>query len=150
LRIQMRRFEELLPQVCWLVMENFKEHHWKKFCTSVKEIRGQFEGQQKQLEKRKDKNAQKLHLNLGHPIHFQEMESLHLSEDKRQEELDSMIRMNREKLEECTRRNGQVFITNLATFTEKFLLQLDEVVTIDDVQVASKRHHQPCVLAPGA
>ncbi|XP_033093929.1 LOW QUALITY PROTEIN: coiled-coil domain-containing protein 180 [Trachypithecus francoisi] len=136
LRIQMRRFEELLPQVCWLVMENFKEHHWKKFCTSVKEIRGQFEGQQKQLEKRKDKNAQKLHLNLGHPIHFQDMESLHLSEDKRQEELDSMIRMNREKLEECTRRNGQVFITNLAAFTEKFLLQLDEVVTIDDVQVA--------------
>uniref|UniRef100_F6UYN7 Coiled-coil domain containing 180 n=1 Tax=Macaca mulatta TaxID=9544 RepID=F6UYN7_MACMU len=136
LRIQMRRFEELLPQVCWLVMENFKEHHWKMFCTSVKEIRGQFEGQQKQLEKRKDKNAQKLHLNLGHPIHFQEMESLHLSEDKRQEELDSMIRMNREKLEECTRRNGQVFITNLAAFTEKFLLQLDEVVTIDDVQVA--------------
>ncbi|XP_063505814.1 coiled-coil domain-containing protein 180 isoform X14 [Pongo pygmaeus] len=90
LRIQMRRFEELLPQVCWLVMENFKEHHWKKFFTSVKEIRGQFEEQQKQLEKRK----------------------------------------------ECTRRNGQVFITNLATFTEKFLLQLDEVVTIDDVQVA--------------
>uniref|UniRef100_A0A2K5JC45 DUF4455 domain-containing protein n=1 Tax=Colobus angolensis palliatus TaxID=336983 RepID=A0A2K5JC45_COLAP len=136
LRIQMRRFEELLPQVCWLVMENFKEYHWKKFCTSIKEIRGQFEGQQKQLEKRKDKNAQKLHLNLGHPIHFQEMESLHLSEDKRQEELESMIRMNREKLEECTRRNGQVFITNLAAFTEKFLLQLDEVVTVDDVQVA--------------
>ncbi|XP_063505812.1 coiled-coil domain-containing protein 180 isoform X12 [Pongo pygmaeus] len=136
LRIQMRRFEELLPQVCWLVMENFKEHHWKKFFTSVKEIRGQFEEQQKQLEKRKDKNAQKLHLNLGHPVHFQEMESLHLSEEERQEELDSMIRMNREKLEECTRRNGQVFITNLATFTEKFLLQLDEVVTIDDVQVA--------------
>nr|XP_054514293.1 coiled-coil domain-containing protein 180 isoform X2 [Pan troglodytes] len=136
LRIQIRRFEELLPQVCWLVMENFKEHHWKKFCTSVKEIRGQFEEQQKRLEKRKDKNAQKLHLNLGHPVHFQEMESLHLSEEERQEELDSMIRMNKEKLEECTRRNGQVFITNLATFTEKFLLQLDEVVTIDDVQVA--------------
>ncbi|XP_055205992.1 coiled-coil domain-containing protein 180 isoform X3 [Gorilla gorilla gorilla] len=136
LRIQMRRFEELLPQVCWLVMENFKEHHWKNFFTSVKEIRGQFEEQQKRLEKRKDKNAQKLHLNLGHPIHFQEMESLHLSEEERQEELDSMIRMNKEKLEECTRRNGQVFITNLATFTEKFLLQLDEVVTIDDVQVA--------------
>ncbi|EAW58840.1 KIAA1529, isoform CRA_a [Homo sapiens] len=136
LRIQIRRFEELLPQVCWLVMENFKEHHWKKFFTSVKEIRGQFEEQQKRLEKRKDKNAQKLHLNLGHPVHFQEMESLHLSEEERQEELDSMIRMNKEKLEECTRRNGQVFITNLATFTEKFLLQLDEVVTIDDVQVA--------------
>ncbi|XP_074251170.1 coiled-coil domain-containing protein 180 isoform X2 [Saimiri boliviensis] len=136
LRIQMRRFEELLPQVCWLVMENLKEHHWNKFCTSMKEIRGQFEERHKQLEKKKDKNAQKLHLNLGHPIHFQEKESLHLNEEKRQEELDSMIRMNKEKLQECTRKNGQVFITNLAAFTEKLLLQLDEVVTIDDVQVA--------------
>ncbi|XP_037599645.1 coiled-coil domain-containing protein 180 isoform X1 [Cebus imitator] len=136
LRIQMRRFEELLPQVCWLVMENLKEHHWNKFCTSMKEIRGWFEELHKQLEKRKDKNAQKLHLNLGHPIHFQEKESLHLNEEKRQEELDSMIRMNREKLQECTRKNGQIFITNLAAFTEKLLLQLDEVVTIDDVQVA--------------
>nr|XP_012331190.2 coiled-coil domain-containing protein 180 isoform X1 [Aotus nancymaae]XP_021521167.1 coiled-coil domain-containing protein 180 isoform X1 [Aotus nancymaae] len=136
LRIQMRRFEELLPQVCWLVMENLKEHHWNKFCTSMKEIQGQFEECHKQLEKRKDKNAQKLHLNLGHPIHFQEKESLHLNEEKRQEELDSMIRMNREKLQECARKNSQVFITDLAAFTEKLLLQLDEVVTIDDVQVA--------------
>uniref|UniRef100_A0A2K6GB33 Coiled-coil domain containing 180 n=1 Tax=Propithecus coquereli TaxID=379532 RepID=A0A2K6GB33_PROCO len=136
LRAQMRRFEELLPQVCWLVMENFKEHHWKKFCTSVKEIRGQFEEQQKQLEKRKDENAQKLHPSLGHPTHFQEMESLHLAEEKRQEELDNVIRINKEKLEELTWKNGRCFIASLATFTEKFLVQLDEVVTIDDVQVA--------------
>lgn len=49
----MRSFEELLPQVCWLVMENFKEHHWKRFCTSIKEIREQFWDCQKHLEERK-------------------------------------------------------------------------------------------------
>lgn len=49
----MRRFEELLPQVCWLVMENFKEHHWKRFCASAKEIRGQFWDYQEKLEIRK-------------------------------------------------------------------------------------------------
>lgn len=53
LRAQMRRFEELLPQVCWLVMENFKEHHWKRFCTSAKEIREQFWNYQEKLEIRK-------------------------------------------------------------------------------------------------
>lgn len=53
LRAQMRRFEELLPQVCWLVMENFKEHHWKKCCASTKEIREQFLNYQEELEKRK-------------------------------------------------------------------------------------------------
>lgn len=51
----MRRFEELLPQVCWLVTENYKEQHWSKFCASLKEVQEQFEQQQKQLEKEKVK-----------------------------------------------------------------------------------------------
>lgn len=55
LRAQVRRFEELLPQVCWLVTENYKEQHWSKFCVSMKEVREQFEEQQKLLEKRKVK-----------------------------------------------------------------------------------------------
>ncbi|KAF3821242.1 hypothetical protein GH733_011395 [Mirounga leonina] len=136
LRAQMRRFEELLPQVCWLVMENFKDNHWKRFCASAEEIRGQFWNYQEKLGKRKDENAQKLHPNLGHPSHFQEMESLCQVEEKRQGDLDTMIVATKEKLEEFTRKYGRFFIASLATFTEKFLLQLDEVVTIDDVQVA--------------
>ncbi|XP_059957228.1 LOW QUALITY PROTEIN: coiled-coil domain-containing protein 180 [Mesoplodon densirostris] len=136
LRAQMKRFEELLPQVCWLVMENFKEHHWKKYCTSTKEIRGQFSNYQEQLERRKDENAQKLHPNLGHPTHLQEMESLCQVEEKRQEDLDTLIAVTREQLEEFTRKYSRIFIASLAAFTEKLLLQLDEVVTIDDVQVA--------------
>uniref|UniRef100_A0A667HDF1 Coiled-coil domain containing 180 n=1 Tax=Lynx canadensis TaxID=61383 RepID=A0A667HDF1_LYNCA len=136
LRAQMRRFEELLPQVCWLVMENFKEHHWKRFCASAKEIRRQFWDYQEKLEIRKDENAQKLHQNLGHPAHIQEMESLCQVEEKRQNDLDTVIMATREKLEEFTRKYGRFFIASLATFTEKFLLQLDEVVTIDDVRVA--------------
>ncbi|XP_048078953.1 coiled-coil domain-containing protein 180 isoform X1 [Ursus arctos] len=136
LRAQMRRFEELLPQVCWLVMENFKEHHWKRFCASAEEIRGQFQNYQEKLEQRKDENAQKLRPNLGHPAHFQEMESLCQVEEKRQNDLDTVIVATKEKLEEFTRKYGRFFIASLATFTEKFLLQLDEVVTIDDVQVA--------------
>lgn len=53
LRAQVRRFEELLPQVCWLVTENYKEQHWSKFCASLKEAQEQFEQQQKQLEMEK-------------------------------------------------------------------------------------------------
>ncbi|XP_047380081.1 coiled-coil domain-containing protein 180 isoform X1 [Sciurus carolinensis] len=143
LRVQMRKFEELLPQVCWLVIENFKEQHWKKFCISVEKIQKQCEEQKKQLEKRKDKNTQKLNPNLGHPAHIQIMESLHALEEKRQEELDYLIKKNKENLEEVTRRCGHVFITSLASFTEKFLLQLDEVVTIDDIQVAKVEPSKP-------
>ncbi|ERE84149.1 Maternal tudor protein containing protein, partial [Cricetulus griseus] len=89
LRAQVRRFEELLPQVCWLVTENYKEQHWNKFCASMKEIWEQFEQQQKQLEKKK----------------------------------------------EFAKKYSRFFIASLASFTEKFMLQLDEVVTIDDMQV---------------
>ncbi|XP_060055111.1 coiled-coil domain-containing protein 180 isoform X3 [Erinaceus europaeus] len=136
LRAQMRRFEELLPQVCWLVMENFKEHHWKRFCASTKEIHEQFLEYQTQTEKWKDENSQKLHPNLGHPTHSQEMEDLCQVEEKRQEDLDEAITELKEKLEEFTKKYSKFFIASLATFTEKFLLQLDEVVTIDDIQVA--------------
>lgn len=53
LRTQMRRFEELLPQVCWLMVENFKENNLQKLYTSTKEIREQFLNFHKQLEERK-------------------------------------------------------------------------------------------------
>nr|XP_048276472.1 coiled-coil domain-containing protein 180 isoform X1 [Myodes glareolus] len=135
LRAQVRRFEELLPQVCWLVVENYKEQHWNKFCASMKEIQEQFEQQQKHLEKKKDENARKLQLNLGHPIFAREMESLNIMEELRQEEWGQVIHANQEKMEEFAKKYSRFFIASLASFTEKFLTQLDEVVTIDDIQV---------------
>ncbi|XP_055973439.1 coiled-coil domain-containing protein 180 [Sorex fumeus] len=136
LRAQMRRFEEFLPQVCWLTMENFKENHWKKFCDGVEEIWNQFTHHQKQLERRKDKNFQKLHPNIGHPANSQDMESLCQVEERRQKDLEGEIRASTEKLEEFTKKSTMLFINNLAIFTEKFLMQLDEVVTTDDIQTA--------------
>ncbi|XP_028626104.1 coiled-coil domain-containing protein 180 [Grammomys surdaster] len=135
LRAQVRRFEELLPQVCWLVTENYKEQHWSKFCVSMTEVREEFEQQQKHLEKEKDVNAQKLHPNLGHPTYTSQMESLKLMEELRQKELNQMIQTNQEKMEEFVKKYARFFIANLASFTERFLLQLDEVITIDDIQV---------------
>lgn len=135
LRAQVRRFEELLPQVCWLVTENYKEQHWGKFCASLKEVQEQFEQQQKQLELEKDENARKLHPNLGHPTYISQMESLQMAEELRQQELNRMIHENQEKMEEFAKKYARFFISNLASFTERFLMQLDEVITIDDIQV---------------
>ncbi|NP_001414613.1 coiled-coil domain-containing protein 180 isoform X1 [Rattus norvegicus] len=135
LRAQVRRFEELLPQVCWLVTENYKEQHWSKFHASMKEVQEQFEQQQKQLEKEKEENAQKLHPNLGHPTYSSQMESLRIREELRQQKVDQMIYMNQEKMEETAKKYARFFIANLASFTERFLIQLDEVITIDDIQV---------------
>ncbi|XP_045152463.1 coiled-coil domain-containing protein 180 [Echinops telfairi] len=135
LRGQLKRFEELLPQVCWLVTETFQEHFWKKFSTSIDETYGQFQEQLKRLQKAKDENMQKLHPTLGHPAKLREMESLCQLEEERQEEESSLLGTSREKLEELANKCGRLFISSLASFTEKLLLQLDEVVTIDDIQI---------------
>lgn len=37
--------------------------------------------------------------------------------------------------QEFAKKYSRFFIASLASFTEKFLIQLDEVVTIDDIQV---------------
>lgn len=62
----------------------------------------------------KDENAQKLHLNLGHPAHFQEMESLCQVEEKRQNDLDTAIMTTREKLEVSGAMNPQVGVLRAA------------------------------------
>lgn len=40
--------------------------------------------------------------------------------------------------QDCAAECAQNFVSALAAFTEKLLLELDESVTIDDVQVASE------------
>ncbi|XP_069866287.1 coiled-coil domain-containing protein 180 isoform X1 [Dipodomys merriami] len=136
LRAQVRRFEELLPQVCWLVMENFKEQHWKKLCAAMNDIQEDFKRQQKVLEKKKDKNSQGLHPNIGHPTYSQQMETLNQAEIRRQQDMEYAIETNEEKLEEFAWKYGRFFIVSLANFTERFLQQLDEVITVDDIQTA--------------
>lgn len=56
----------------------------------------------------KDENAQSLHPTLGHPAHFQEMESLCQAEQKRQEDLDAVITATREKLEVSSTIGSQI------------------------------------------
>lgn len=50
----------------------------------------------------KDENTRKLQPNLGHPIFAQEMESLHIVEELRQEEWGRVIHENQEKMEVST------------------------------------------------
>ncbi|XP_056668619.1 coiled-coil domain-containing protein 180 isoform X2 [Monodelphis domestica] len=136
LRDQLKEFEEQLPHVAELVMENFLHRHWDSLQTSKAEIQGRFNEQLKKWLQTREKNKQELQPDLGHPYNSKTLASLCAREEKRQKEQDTGILSTSEKLEECAKKCARKFISSLASLTERFLQQLDEVFTVDDVQIA--------------
>ncbi|XP_031810767.1 coiled-coil domain-containing protein 180 [Sarcophilus harrisii] len=136
LREQLKEFEELLPHVARLVMENFFHKHWETLQSSEAEIEGQFKEQLEEWLKIRDKNNQELHSDLGHPNNYKTMDSLCQDEIKRQTDQNTGILSTADKLEECAKKCARKFINSLTVLTEKLLQQMDEIPTVDDIQSA--------------
>ncbi|XP_068925370.1 coiled-coil domain-containing protein 180 [Petaurus breviceps papuanus] len=136
LREQLKELEEQLPHVARLVLENFLEKHWESLQSNKVEIQGHFKEQLKQWIKVRDENNQQLHPDLGHPNNSKIMDSLCKREEKRQKDQDAGILAYSDKLEESAKKCARKFISSLILLTEKFLQQLDEIPTVEDVQAA--------------
>ncbi|XP_036608335.1 coiled-coil domain-containing protein 180 [Trichosurus vulpecula] len=136
LREQLKELEEQLPHVARLVMESFLQRHWESLQSNKAEIQGHFEEQLDQWIKIRDKNNQQLHPDLGHPNNSKIMDSLCQREEKRQKDQDAGILATSDKLEECAKKCARKFINSLTLLTEKFLQQLDEIPTVEDIQAA--------------
>ncbi|XP_072488933.1 coiled-coil domain-containing protein 180 isoform X2 [Notamacropus eugenii] len=136
LREQLKELEEQLPHVAHLVMESFLQRNWETLQSSKAEIQGHFKEQLDQWIKIRDENNQQLHPDRGHPNNSEIMYSLCEKEEKRQKEQDAGISATSDKLEECAKKCARKFINSLTLLTEKFLQQLDEIPTVDDIQAA--------------
>ncbi|XP_074150124.1 coiled-coil domain-containing protein 180 isoform X2 [Sminthopsis crassicaudata] len=136
LREQLKEFEEQLPHVAHLVMENFFHKHWETLQSSEAEIEGQFKEQLEEWLKIRDKNNQELHSGLGHPNSYKSMDFLCQEEIKRQTDQNTGILATADKLEECAKKCARKFINSLTVLTEKLLQQMDEIPTVDDIQSA--------------
>ncbi|XP_043845466.1 coiled-coil domain-containing protein 180 [Dromiciops gliroides] len=136
LREQLKELEDQLPHIAHLVMENFLHRHWDSLQSSKVEIQGHFKEQLDGWIKIRDKNNQQLHPDLGHPNNSKIMDSLCQREEKRQKDQDAGILATSDKLEECAKKCARKFVNSLTLLTEKFLQQLDEIPTVDDVQPA--------------
>ncbi|XP_020837652.1 coiled-coil domain-containing protein 180 isoform X2 [Phascolarctos cinereus] len=136
LREQLMELEEQLPHVVHLIMESFFQRHWKSLQSSQAEIQGHFKEQLDQWMKMRDENNQQLHPDLGHPNNSTVMDSLCQREEKRQKDQDTGILAISDKLEECAKKSARKFISSLTLLTEKFLQQLDEIPTVEDIQEA--------------
>uniref|UniRef100_A0A8C5SPJ3 Coiled-coil domain-containing protein 180 n=1 Tax=Laticauda laticaudata TaxID=8630 RepID=A0A8C5SPJ3_LATLA len=134
-RVQLKTFEEELPRVVCLAIGKILKDHEQFLAESTEQIRGHLQDQLKKWTAIKDKNMAKLHTSLGHPDNIPALEALCQEEEKRQEEQVESILICTRKLEVCVTECAQRFVSTLATCTETILMELDNSLTIDDVQV---------------
>uniref|UniRef100_A0ACB8ESP5 Uncharacterized protein n=1 Tax=Sphaerodactylus townsendi TaxID=933632 RepID=A0ACB8ESP5_9SAUR len=137
-RDQLKKFEELLPDIVQLVVGKLLKDHEQQLLNATEKI---WQGLQEQLQKwdmEKNKNKNKLRPTLGHPDNLPQLEALCQEEEERQKEQVDGIRLCTQKLEACVIQSAQRFVSALAACTEKILGELDNSLTVDDVQTGKK------------
>ncbi|XP_039178887.1 coiled-coil domain-containing protein 180 [Crotalus tigris] len=134
-RVQLKTFEEELPRVVRLAIGKLLKDHEQLLAESTEQIRGHLQDQLKKWTAIKDKNMAQLHTSLGHPDNIPVLEALCQEEEKRQEEQVESILICTKRLEVCVTECAQKFVSTLATCTETILMELDNSLTIDDVQL---------------
>ncbi|XP_035197590.1 coiled-coil domain-containing protein 180 isoform X2 [Oxyura jamaicensis] len=132
---QLKLFEEELPYVSWLAVDSLLKEHEQKLSSSADNIRHLFNKQLEDWESVKVMHKNQLCPSLGHPDNLLQLEALCQEELKRQKDQAEAIHLNTEMLRDCATECAQNFVSALAAFTEKLLLELDESITIDDIQV---------------
>ncbi|XP_054853763.1 coiled-coil domain-containing protein 180 [Eublepharis macularius] len=134
-RDQLRRFEGLLPEIAQLLTGKLLKDQEQLLIDSTEQIRRDFQEQLQKWDIVKDKNKNKLRPTLGHPDNLPQLQILCQEEEERQNEQTDGIHLCTQKLKACAIECAQRFISTLATCTEKILMELDDSLTVDDVQM---------------
>uniref|UniRef100_A0A8C5QK75 Coiled-coil domain-containing protein 180 n=1 Tax=Leptobrachium leishanense TaxID=445787 RepID=A0A8C5QK75_9ANUR len=132
-RDQLERFEKLVSHVPPLVIENLRCLHLERLRSSTHHLRQGFSEDLNKWQSSRDEMKNLLRPSLGHPENCETLEDLCQHEELRQKGETSGIDVNAQSLEDCVSACVESFITSLAALTEKMLLELDEMLTVDDV-----------------
>ncbi|XP_032569261.1 coiled-coil domain-containing protein 180-like [Chiroxiphia lanceolata] len=135
-RDQLKRFEEELSSVSRLAVDSLLREHEQKLSSSTAQIQHLFNRQLGEWEDMKTVHQRKLHYSLGHPNNSLQLEALYQEEINRQKDQTEGVHLNTKMLQDCAAECAQSFFSALAALTEKLLLELDETITVDDIQVA--------------
>ncbi|XP_074017221.1 coiled-coil domain-containing protein 180 [Numenius arquata] len=133
---QLQMFEKELPYVSQMAIDSLLKEHEQKLSYSTGQIRHLFNKQLEDWENVKAVHKKQLHPSLGHPDNLPHLDALCQAEIKRQKDQADGTHLNRQMLQDRAAECAQNFVSALAAFTEKLLLELDESVTVNDVQVA--------------
>ncbi|KAI1895727.1 hypothetical protein AGOR_G00109420 [Albula goreensis] len=131
---QLSRSEELISRVPALLLSHLGEEHLQQLSQATSQIHQSLECAQQESEDRKKEHIGKLRVRLGHPAHEEELNSLRAAEEDRQKEQASAIQRSKQELQACARKHGEEFVTALAAATENLLFQMDNLLTVNEVQ----------------
>ncbi|KAM4647329.1 coiled-coil domain-containing protein 180 isoform 2-T2 [Amazona ochrocephala] len=132
---QLKLFEKELSYVSLLAVDSLFKEHEQKLSYSTGQVRLLFNKQLEDWENLRAAHKNQLCPSLGHPDNLLQLDTLCQDELKRQKEQADGIHLNMQMLQDCAAECAHNFVSALAAFTEKLLLELDESVTTDDVQV---------------
>ncbi|XP_051492744.1 globoside alpha-1,3-N-acetylgalactosaminyltransferase 1 isoform X3 [Apus apus] len=133
---QVKLFEKEFPSVSQLAFERLLKEHKEKLSSSITQIRNRFNKQLEGWESVKAAHKNQLHPSLGHPDNLLQLDALCQEEIKRQKDQADGVHLYTQMLQDCAAECAQNFVSALAAFTENLLLELDESVTVDDIQPA--------------
>ncbi|KAM9446078.1 coiled-coil domain-containing protein 180-like [Clarias gariepinus] len=131
---QLKTIEENICEIPEVLLTKLRDQHLEDLSQSLTLIRQQFEETQQQSEQKKRKHSSQLCVRLSHPACEEELNRLITAEDDRQEEQRKTIEDTKVKLQVCIQKNADDFVTSLATLTENLLFQLDNILTINEIQ----------------
>ncbi|XP_031412075.1 coiled-coil domain-containing protein 180 isoform X1 [Meleagris gallopavo] len=131
---QLKSFEEELPYVSQLAVDGLLKEHEQKLSYATSNIQHSFNQQLEDWKSVKAAHENELCPSLGHPDNLLQLEALCQRESKEQKDHVDAIHLHTRMLQDCAAECTQNFILALAAFTEKLLLELDESITIDDIQ----------------
>ncbi|KAB5528452.1 hypothetical protein PHYPO_G00140370 [Pangasianodon hypophthalmus] len=134
---QLKTIEEIVCEIPEALLTKLRDQHLEDLSRSLTLIRQQFQQTQQQSEQNKREHSSQLCVRLSHPACEEELNRLVTAEDDRQEEQRKAIEINRLELQVCIKKNADEFVTALATLTENLLFQLDNILTVDEIQGGS-------------
>lgn len=131
---QLKSFEEELPYISQLAADGLLKEHEQKLSYATSNIRHSFDQQLEDWRDVKAAHENELCPSLGHPDNLQQLEALCQRKSKEQKDHVDAIHLHTQRLQDCAAECTQNFVSALAAFTEKLLLELDESITIGDIQ----------------
>ncbi|KAF4074532.1 hypothetical protein AMELA_G00240320 [Ameiurus melas] len=134
---QLKTIEEIVGEIPVALLTKLRDQHLEDLSRSLTLVRQQFEQTWQQSEEKKREHSVKLCVRLNHPACEEELNRLVAAEDDRQEEQRKATEDNTLELQACIKKNADAFVTALATLTENLLFQLDNILTIDEIQGGS-------------
>ncbi|KAL2079811.1 hypothetical protein ACEWY4_025555 [Coilia grayii] len=133
LRQQLKDCEESLSKLPEVLISNLTEQCLVSLNRDMDLERQKLAVILKKNEQKKKELREQLSVRLGHPACSVELQRLQNMEEQREMELSTAINRTTLLLKDALRKHGENFVTTLAALTKSLLFQMDNLLTIDDV-----------------